>query len=440
MRSILLVVLAVGLLWLAWRGFGAADQAPLQPESEVGVLLREEGNVLAAEQPAASTEPKTAENKPETPPAASEAVTETKLSNSATPSALEPGMELELARELAHRPRALASWLAAHPSVQESARGKLAQALALALQAQGEAALALARELEGQAAIQASELDALRGLAAGKQGSTLSASMRQLSPLLHAAAIAQSSTQAREDLVGRRHVQAAQNFSDALRAELSAPWPADSALLTEWTEGLRKAQSAHQWSPRGEWPALELSVAAGDSLIAIRKRALNTQPGLITCTGLIARCNGLKNEQAIHPGMKLKIPTEKPHVLVDLDARWMLFFLGETVVASYPVGIGKQGSETPPGQYKVGEKSKEPSWFPPGQDPVPFNDPRNPLGTRWLAWLSEDGAKTHLGFHGTREPESIGKQGSEGCIRLLNSDVEELFELLPSTTPILVQP
>jgi lipoprotein-anchoring transpeptidase ErfK/SrfK len=128
-----------------------------------------------------------------------------------------------------------------------------------------------------------------------------------------------------------------------------------------------------------------------------------------------------------------------PHVLVDLDARWMLFFLGENVVCSYPVGIGRQGSETPVGTYKVGEKTSEPTWFPPGAAPVPFNDPRNPLGTRWMAWQSEAGVNTSLGFHGTREPSSIGQQGSEGCIRLLNSDVEELFDLLPRGTEVRVQ-
>jgi lipoprotein-anchoring transpeptidase ErfK/SrfK len=118
----------------------------------------------------------------------------------------------------------------------------------------------------------------------------------------------------------------------------------------------------------------------------------------------------------------------------------MLFFLGENVVCSYQIGIGKQGSETPVGMYKVGEKTPEPTWFPPGSAPVPFNDARNPLGTRWMALQTEAGVNTSLGFHGTREPSSIGQQGSEGCIRLLNSDVEELYELLPRGTSVRVQP
>src|SRR5260221_14564735 len=53
------------------------------------------------------------------------------------------------------------------------------------------------------------------------------------------------------------------------------------------------------------------------------------------------------------------------------------------------------------------------TWFRAGQPPVPAGDPRNPLGTRWVAWLTADGEKTHLGFHGTRDPDSIGQRSEE---------------------------
>jgi lipoprotein-anchoring transpeptidase ErfK/SrfK len=125
---------------------------------------------------------------------------------------------------------------------------------------------------------------------------------------------------------------------------------------------------------------------------------------------------------------------------VDIDARWLLFLLGERVVGAWPIGVGKPGSETPPGRYVVGEKSEDPTWFRPGQPPVAAGDARNPLETRWIAWMSVEGTKTHLGFHGTRDPNSIGQDESEGCVRMLNRHVEELYEILPKGTPILVQP
>jgi hypothetical protein len=46
----------------------------------------------------------------------------------------------------------------------------------------------------------------------------------------------------------------------------------------------------------------------------------------------------------------------------------------------------------------------------------------NPLGPRWIG-LDVKG----FGIHGTNRPESIGKNASHGCIRMRNSDVEDLF-------------
>ena len=34
------------------------------------------------------------------------------------------------------------------------------------------------------------------------------------------------------------------------------------------------------------------------------------------------------------------------------------------------------------------------------------------------------------GIHGTNVPASIGKNASHGCIRLRNSDIEQLFKLV----------
>ena len=79
-------------------------------------------------------------------------------------------------------------------------------------------------------------------------------------------------------------------------------------------------------------------------------------------------------------------------------------------------------------------------WFRPGEAPVPFGDPQNPLGTRWIAWFSPDGKKTSLGFHGTNEPESMGKMVSEGCVRMRNNDVEVLFEVVPRDSTVIVRP
>jgi lipoprotein-anchoring transpeptidase ErfK/SrfK len=158
------------------------------------------------------------------------------------------------------------------------------------------------------------------------------------------------------------------------------------------------------------------------------------RPALNVCTGLIDRANGLGGRY-LREGQVLRVPTDPVRVEVYLAAHWLLYLLADEVVAAWEVGIGKPGNETQVGTFTVGEKIPEPTWFQPGRAPVPYGDPENPLGTRWIAWEGTDG----LGFHGTNEPEGVGGDVSLGCIRMHNEHVEELFEILPRGATVLVR-
>ena len=66
---------------------------------------------------------------------------------------------------------------------------------------------------------------------------------------------------------------------------------------------------------------------------------------------------------------------------------------------------------------------------------VPFGDKENVLGTRWIRLVPNGKTSRQvsgLGIHGTWDPTSIGKAESNGCLRLLNKDVEELFAIIPN--------
>ena len=69
--------------------------------------------------------------------------------------------------------------------------------------------------------------------------------------------------------------------------------------------------------------------------------------------------------------------------------------------------------------------------------PIPPGDPRNELGTRWIGFEPTNGS---YGIHGTIAPESIGKAVGNGCVRMLNEDVEELYDLVVAETPVEVIP
>ncbi|QDU33706.1 Putative L,D-transpeptidase YkuD [Poriferisphaera corsica] len=104
-------------------------------------------------------------------------------------------------------------------------------------------------------------------------------------------------------------------------------------------------------------------------------------------------------------------------------------------IASYMVGMGENDS-TPNGNWVIepGRKATNPQWSNPrtGEYFSP-NDPKNPIGEYWLALkgIDENTSKAQsYGIHGTIDPDSIGTQSSMGCIRLGNSDIKELFNML----------
>ena len=61
----------------------------------------------------------------------------------------------------------------------------------------------------------------------------------------------------------------------------------------------------------------------------------------------------------------------------------------------------------------------------------------NPLGARAL-YLFKDGRDTLYRIHGTNEPETIGQAVSSGCIRMMNQDVMDLYNRVPTGAKVVV--
>lgn len=114
----------------------------------------------------------------------------------------------------------------------------------------------------------------------------------------------------------------------------------------------------------------------------------------------------------------------------------------------YGVGVGKAGLEFT-GTAVIERKAEWPSWRPTNDmirrnperyakfaDGVP-GGPDNPLGARAL-YLYRNGRDTYYRIHGTTEPSSIGRSVSNGCIRMLNEHVIQLYDRVPIGTPVTV--
>jgi len=167
-------------------------------------------------------------------------------------------------------------------------------------------------------------------------------------------------------------------------------------------------------------------VQPGDSLgkIATRNRVT---------AGLLARINQIRNVNLIRAGQTLKVVKGPFHAVVDRREFTLDVYLGDVFVKQYRVGLGVDGS-TPSGKWQVAVKLVNPTYYPPrGGDILTADDPRNPLGERWIGLTGVGGEalrQERYGIHGTIEPDSIGKEASLGCIRLYNEDVEFLYDLL----------
>jgi len=454
MRTILVLLVAGCLLWLVLHGLHNVRAGSGAPPEPAGVLLPTPPQAEpATETPAVPVktheDPRPAAAAPahDPAPAAAAAAAHSApampvASPAAPPSPRQisssPADELALASLLLHHTDDVPSFLEGPGKSIAPGRRDLALALHRLVTGREDEARRLTEGLDAREGVRVSESSYLKqALAAG--GSPVPAATRDESPLIRAAALARVAREGQQALAAGKWREAALAYGELLLGEVCAPWKSERESLAAWSEALARAQAGYRWNPDGGWSSIPVKVESGDSLISVRKRAIKEHAELLVCTGEIARANGLRGEM-IHPGRVLKVPLSRANVLVDVDARWALYRLGTEVVAAWEIGVGKPGSETPPGEYVVGEKTREPPWFRPGHAPVPYGDPENPLGTRWIAWQRPDGSSTGLGFHGTKDPGSIGEDQSQGCVRMRQAAIEELFEILPAGAAITVQP
>lgn len=88
-------------------------------------------------------------------------------------------------------------------------------------------------------------------------------------------------------------------------------------------------------------------------------------------------------------------------------------------IKKYTIASGKTSTPSPIGSWKIINKG---SW---GRS----------FGTRWMG-LNVPWGK--YGIHGTNKPNSIGWASSHGCIRMRNKDVEELYKIVKTGTPVTI--
>lgn len=175
------------------------------------------------------------------------------------------------------------------------------------------------------------------------------------------------------------------------------------------------------------------SAAAATAVAAVPAHAFTVNP--------IFRPQRVSMKADVAPGQILILTGAHFLYLVDQPGQAM----------RYGVGLGQAGQEIS-GTYVVGGKKEWPTWRPTDamieRDPVAYarfkdNDyvqpggPGNPLGARAL-YLFRDGRYTFNAIHGTTSPQSIGQSVSNGCVRMINDHVIDLYDRVKPGTTVTV--
>lgn len=174
------------------------------------------------------------------------------------------------------------------------------------------------------------------------------------------------------------------------------------------------------------WPYLQPSVS-----VAVSEASNRTESPLILGGGpapAVSLTLPQRQEEKQAVGKK-KEALSGHRIVVHLPSRKLDYYQGEHLIKTYPVAVGKPSTPTPTGSYVIERKEVNPWWYPPkDRGKVVPSGPSNPLGYRWMEFAPM------YGIHGTNTPWEIGGAVSNGCIRMREGDVEELYDQVPRGT------
>ena len=135
-------------------------------------------------------------------------------------------------------------------------------------------------------------------------------------------------------------------------------------------------------------------------------------------------------------------------IIIHAQGRNLYVTIGNNQAFRYRVAVPKAGKEWR-GETVVERMEVNPAWMAPAavaaDHPelagriIPGGAPNNPMGTRAIM-LQDTNSVSQVAIHGTTKKMrgSIGTAASYGCIRMLNEDVEDLFEHVQVGSPVIM--
>ncbi len=147
---------------------------------------------------------------------------------------------------------------------------------------------------------------------------------------------------------------------------------------------------------------------------------------------LLAKINGITQSDQLSPGMQLKVVRGPFEAIIRLQRRELVLMVQGRYAGRFSIGLGRdaKGCE---GVYQVREKTLNPRYYS-DQGVIEANDPRNPLGAKWL------GLEGRLGIHAARDPRSFQDPEAPGAIFLSPQDMDDVFDILDVGSRVVITP
>jgi lipoprotein-anchoring transpeptidase ErfK/SrfK len=168
--------------------------------------------------------------------------------------------------------------------------------------------------------------------------------------------------------------------------------------------------------------------------------------------GMLAYLNAGYDERRIGAGKQLKVvdlSNQALQIMVDKSrfrlAAWQQIPTGVWVLALYaPVGLGTVETPTPSGTSRIIDRVRNPDWTDPvSHKVVRDGDPANVLGGYWIKLDCTELARGGIGLHGytgSPSPNWLQQGASNGCVRMLQADIDRVFEFALEGTKVVLAP
>ncbi len=134
--------------------------------------------------------------------------------------------------------------------------------------------------------------------------------------------------------------------------------------------------------------------------------------------------------------MAVQTPAEG-RVVLDLGRRQIRVVRHGQTHGPWPVAIGDPKTPTPAGVFKVENMVINPQYQSTSSGKVhSIRGLKSPLGHRWIGFLRT--GPNQYGIHGTPWPHWVKAQAavSNGCVRMLNAHVQQLYDFVEVGMPV----